>query len=339
MPPARKSSLLKRPLILMLTLVSACSWVKPHPAASTADYPRDMSYTPATELAKQQQNFAPLRLANPTIPQNIQAWLDQPYKNLGKRILTLDVYAPEKRSRPLPVVVFVHGGGWKSGDKTMLAPLAFGVAQREFVTMSVSYRLSPEAIFPAGYEDVVDAMRWVKRHGAQYGGDTSRIAIAGTSAGGQLASLVAYSQAHLLTQNHGNSIDAVTVQALLNIDGLMDFTSEEALPFENDPAREITSASAWLGGKYEVNAEVWRRASAFYYVSSQSPPTLFLNSAHDRFHAGRDATVKQLKQWRIETQTQTLFDTPHTFWLFEQWLPQTIDHCTDFLNSVLSRRQ
>lgn len=308
--------------------------------------PRDNAYTAQATLAKEQNNFPNIALASRRIPHRVEAWLDQPFKKLAARWLTLDVFAPKHTTEPLPAIVLIHGGGWRSGHKKMLQPLALGLAQQGFVVASISYRLSPEAGFPAGFYDAVDAFHWFKRHGHKYRANTQFIALAGTSAGGQLASLVAYSQGALMsrTVNGKNATPAgakkpVHAQALLNIDGLLDFTSDEALPFENDPKKTVTSASAWLGGRYEQTPNTWKTASAYFYASASSPPTLFLNSARARFHAGRDATIKKLNAVDIPNATVTLKKTPHTFWLFEQWLPAAITHITHFLKPLIPPKQ
>lgn len=109
------------------------------------------------------------------------------YGKADGRDLLLDAFVPEGPG-PFPVAIFVHGGGWSSGDKSqnhseILDPLS----KANFVWFSIDYRLAPQYRWPACLEDVVTAIRWVKQHAAEYKGDPERIALVGYSAGGHLA--------------------------------------------------------------------------------------------------------------------------------------------------------
>ncbi|MFN7150261.1 MAG: alpha/beta fold hydrolase, partial [Microthrixaceae bacterium] len=106
----------------------------------------------------------------------------------------LDVYRTDAATRR-GTIVFVHGGGWTTGDKAALTSGMFGIflsqLRRGFDLVSVEYRLAPEHPYPAARDDVALAVSWVIDHGAEHGIDTSRIVLAGHSAGGTLASMVA----------------------------------------------------------------------------------------------------------------------------------------------------
>lgn len=111
-----------------------------------------------------------------------------PYATAHERQV-LDVYAPEG-AKSLPVVFWIHGGGWQSGDKTMVAlkPKAFTDAQ--FVFVSISHRLLPTVDMSAITQDVANALGWVHKNIAAYGGDPNRLLVMGHSSGGQLAALM-----------------------------------------------------------------------------------------------------------------------------------------------------
>jgi acetyl esterase/lipase len=101
----------------------------------------------------------------------------------------LDIYVPKGKTN-MPVLFFVHGGAWKSGDRSNYVPLGNRYAREGIVTVVPSYRLAPKHPHPAQIEDVAAAFAWTVRHIAEYGGDTNRIYAAGHSAGGHLVALL-----------------------------------------------------------------------------------------------------------------------------------------------------
>jgi acetyl esterase/lipase len=110
------------------------------------------------------------------------------------------IYWPPDAAAPLPVVVFYHGGGFALGDLDTHEPVARAHAVgAEAIVVSVDYRLAPEHPFPAGVNDAWAALQWVGEHAAELGGDPDRIAVAGDSAGGNLAAVMA----HLARDNGG----------------------------------------------------------------------------------------------------------------------------------------
>jgi pectinesterase len=120
-----------------------------------------------------------------TSPGNVMK-TDIEYGKADGESLRLDVSIPEGRG-PFPVAIIVHGGGWSSGDKQRnITPLFEPLTKANFTWFSINYRLAPANRWPACFEDVQAAIRWVKAHAADYRGDPRRIALIGYSAGGQL---------------------------------------------------------------------------------------------------------------------------------------------------------
>ena len=117
--------------------------------------------------------------------------LDLPYAPLSKS-QTLDLYLPSHREGNCPVLIHIHGGAFKKGDKRdhQLTPYLEGL-KRGYAIVSINYRLSQEAVFPAAVHDCKAAVRYVKAKADQYGLDVDRIALVGGSAGGNLSAMVA----------------------------------------------------------------------------------------------------------------------------------------------------
>jgi alpha-L-fucosidase 2 len=120
-----------------------------------------------------------------------QTQTDIEYGKVGDETLLLDVFVPDGNGL-YPAVIIVHGGGWNSGDKQQDVNVLFKpLADANFVWFSINYRLAPKNRWPACLEDVLSAVRWVKSNAAEYNVDPNRIALAGYSAGGQIACLAA----------------------------------------------------------------------------------------------------------------------------------------------------
>lgn len=142
---------------------------------------------------------------------------DIPYVEIAgfdKLLTSLDVYRPGEGTG-YPVLIFVHGGAWKMGDKKYHRDLCAFFAGKGYVTVNVNYRLSPEVIHPSHVEDVAAAIAWVSRNIRGYGGNPSRIFVMGHSAGAHLAALVATDGRYLAAR--GLSIEALV--GVIPLDG------------------------------------------------------------------------------------------------------------------------
>jgi acetyl esterase/lipase len=254
------------------------------------------------------------------------------YISYGKRELFLDIFSKGKGTGKFkPAVIIIHGGGWRSGDRSLMYPLAAYLAESGYIAIPVEYKLSPEAEYPAAVNDINNAITWVRIHGNEYGIDMNHIAILGCSAGGQIASLVGLKYGSYTGKGEEKMNP---IKAIINIDGLMDFTSAEARKYEDDPSKKITSAGAWFGGRYDEKKELWKDASPLFYINRNSPPILFINSSVSHFHAGRDEAIEKLKSYSIYYQVESFNDAPHSFWLFDPWFKRTGEYAISFLNKI-----
>ncbi|MBM3855948.1 MAG: alpha/beta hydrolase, partial [Verrucomicrobia bacterium] len=128
------------------------------------------------------------------LPTSVQVERDLVYARYGDREVKLDLYLPRQpASAKIPCIVVIHGGGWRSGDKTRFAGQAAYLADKGFAAACIGYRLLPEVTFPAPIVDCKAAVRWVRANAARYGIDPERIGATGGSAGGHLTAMLATS--------------------------------------------------------------------------------------------------------------------------------------------------
>ncbi|REJ81443.1 MAG: alpha/beta hydrolase [Planctomycetota bacterium] len=137
-----------------------------------------------------------LALSAPAAAEKLTA--DIPYVENGHERQVLDVYTPdEPADEPLPVMFWIHGGGWQVGDKSDVALKPKILTERGFVFVSTNYRLLPDVEMDALIRDVAKAFGWVHDNISEYGGDPNRIFVGGHSAGAQLAALICIDDRYL----------------------------------------------------------------------------------------------------------------------------------------------
>ncbi len=134
--------------------------------------------------------------------------VDVPYVENGHERQVLDIYTPEAAAKEkLPVMFWIHGGGWQVGDKSDVALKPKVLTEREFVFVSTNYRLLPDVTMDVLIRDVAKSLGWVHRNIAKYGGDPQRIFVGGHSAGAQLAALICIDDRYL--KEEGVSFDVL----------------------------------------------------------------------------------------------------------------------------------
>lgn len=331
-------SVISEPLLLIIFLLIILFSSKTFPQKII---PRDTSYTIYSAFQKYKKDYPFIKPVNFDKAKSKISLNTVSYVTYGKRKLFLDIFYKGKgtdtgKDKNKPAIIMIHGGGWRSGDRSLMYPFAAHLAESGYIAIPVEYRLSPEIQYPAAVNDINNAIMWIRTHSYKYRIDTNHIAILGCSAGGQLASLVGLKYGNY----NGNSGKVIKgINAIVNIDGLMDFTSAEARKYEDDPSKKITSAGAWFGGRYNEKKELWIDASPIFYIKKNSPPILFINSSVPRFHAGRNEAVTKLKSYSIYYKVETFKDAPHSFWLFDPWFKRTADYTINFLNKIFKTRE
>jgi acetyl esterase/lipase len=206
----------------------------------------------------------------PVLP-GVQVLRDLEYVPGGHERNRLDLYLPEKATRPLPVIVWVHGGGWTNGDKTN-GP-AFRFATNGYAVASINYRFSQHAIFPAQIHDCKAAVRWLRANAAKYGLDPAHVGAWGGSSGGHLGALLGTTTGvKELEGPGGNEDQSSRVQAVVDWFGPTDFLTA--------PAK--STRSNLIGGDPQANKEKAAKASPMTYVAKDAAPFLIMHGDQDQ---------------------------------------------------------
>lgn len=275
-----------------------------------AQVEKDTFFTLFSEYTKQLKKYPHIKIRQMQHNPLVLLQNNIVYNTDKVRPMHMDTFLFRNKSKS-PAVIMLHGGGWKSGDKSMLAPFAEKMAANGYQCFAIEYRLSDEATYPAAIDDVLQAIDFIKNNADRFNIDTNKIAILGQSSGAQMASLIGTKYCK-------------EVNAIVNIDGV--------LAFHHPESSEGKYAALWLGGTYEEIPEIWNEASALSHTNENTPPILFINSQFDRFHAGRTDMIEILNKHNIYSEVKMISDSPHTFWLFEPWFEQTVQYTIDFLN-------
>ena len=207
--------------------------------------------------------------------------LDLPYAGTDNPRQRLDLYLPARpaSTKPLPVIAFIHGGGWQGGDKRGGARMVAGfVLSGEYAAASIGYRLTDEATWPAQIHDCKAAIRWLRAHAATYGLDPNRIGVMGTSAGGHLVAMLGTSGdvADVEGSLGGHCDQSSRVTCVVDQFGPTDFTViGKAHDRPNGPLARL------LGGPPGERRDASRAASPVTYVSKDDPPFMCVHGTHD----------------------------------------------------------
>jgi acetyl esterase/lipase len=186
---------------------------------------------------------------------------------------TLDVYwPPDVEGKQLPVLLFVHGGSWNWGDKTLYPLVGARFTARGFVVVVINYSLYPEASFPAFVEDAAAAIAWTARHIDAYHGDPGRLFIAGHSSGGHILSLVALDDRYLAA--HGLTRHAL--RGLVAISAPTDLAALQRHLEAHPDVASVENLQAVMGG-----AGALPQADPIRRVDGRGPPILLLHGVDD----------------------------------------------------------
>lgn len=222
--------------------------------------------------------FLMLLSASPILadePSKIKVATDVTYYKAGDKEMQLDIAYPEEKGK-YPTVVCVHGGAWSFGNRKDLKTLTQMLAREGYVAASISYRLLPDAKFPAPVEDCKTAVRWLRANAETYSINKEKFGAVGFSAGGHLVCMLGTTDAQDGFDGKEYAKESSKVQAVISYFGPTDLTKYGA----DDTAQKGVFVPM-LGAKYKEKPEVYQKASPISYVKKNAPPFLFLHGTKD----------------------------------------------------------
>lgn len=193
----------------------------------------------------------------------------------------LDLHLTAPSDTPLPLIIWVHGGGWQNGSKENCPPLRQGYLEKGYAIASINYRLSQHAVFPAQIEDCKAAVRWLRAHAEKYGLDPNRFGAWGSSAGGHLVALLGTSGDVKAFEVGPHLEQSSRVQAVCDYFGPSDFMALAKSRDASRPATFMSPESRLIGGFVLDHPDKVARANPITYVSADDPPFLIVHGDSD----------------------------------------------------------
>ena len=208
---------------------------------------------------------------------SVQIVRDIEYAKPNGQSLRMDLYIPKAAAKPMPVVLWVHGGGWHNGNKS--GPIILPLLGKGMAVASINYRLTPDGIFPDQIFDCKAAVRWLRAKGGAYGLDPNRIGAAGASAGGHLVALLGTTADNpSLEGNEGVTGVSSSVQAVCDFFGPTNLTDMDT-QFLKSPMNPVAHL---LGGPIVDKWTLAQQASPVFYVTPKSAPFFIIQGDADQ---------------------------------------------------------
>ena len=238
-----------------------------------------------------------------------------------------DVYMP-LGTGPFPGVVFIHGGGWKNGDRNQMLKLIKELAEGGYVCFTIEYDVDP-VHFPASFHESLAAVSFFRAHAAEYRLDPSRVAVAGSSAGGELAALVALNPSG--TPLGKPAAKGQPVQAALIFNGVLDLTAQDELL--------STTVADYLGGKCSALPEVCRDASPLFHVHAGAPPFYVGHGTVDQMVPFSEAVAftDALRKAGVLVEFFQAEGGKHTYWADPRFYEKNLENIKAFLAAHLGK--
>jgi acetyl esterase/lipase len=282
-----------------------------------------------------------IELAKPVtdLPAGVEASFDVEFGKGGTKPLLLDLFKPKEIKKPVPGLIFVHGGAWREGSRKNYGTYSRHFASKGYVVATIEYRLSGEAPFPAAIQDVNCAIRWMRANAAKLGVDPNKIGLVGGSAGGHLVLLAAYAPNDAeLEGTGGNNGVSSRVQAVVDIYGLVSLGGPSPGRSMFIRVRNPDPLLKFMGGKtWEDAREMYEKASPITHLGKDAPPTLILHGTVDELvnirHSDRLAAkltelgvpylYDRIKGWHHGMDMAKEVNA-HCVWMMDQFFAQVL---------------
>jgi len=246
--------------------------------------------------------------------------------------LKADVYIP-KGTGPFPGIVFIHGGGWKNGNRSQMIKLIQALAEYGYVGFTIEYDVDP-VHFPASFHESLAAVKFFREHAAEYRLDPAHVAVAGSSAGGELAALVGLDPDGAAFDNAPAAQDlglasTTRVQAALILNGVLDLTAQDET--------QSTSVADYLGGTCVARPHDCKDASPLFHVHAGAPPFYVGHGTVDQMVPFSEAVAftSALKAANVPVVFFQAKDGKHTFWADPRFYADNLDGMKAFLDQHL----
>ncbi len=243
------------------------------------------------------------------VPEGIVKEADVVFKEASGQQITMDIYYDADDPTPNPLILIIHGGYWKTGDKAVHQFNAVEFVEMGYTAASVNYRLSADTKFPGNIEDVYDAIRFLTENAADYNIDPTRIATWGGSAGGHLSSFIGLS-ANTPDRDWNAGIDGSAIKAVISMYGMHDLT----LPIQ----REHPFTEQYIGAPYEDAPDTYAEASPIHHADASDPPVLLIHGSIDGSVSvqNSDALAAELADLGVTHEYDRVEGWPHAMDLF-----------------------
>lgn len=283
--------------------------------------------------------------ATAQVPENVKAWFPEgtayypnvAYQNDTLKKHLLDIYVPTNTQGIVPVVIWVHGGAWmmndKYGDMGYMKQTVRGLLQKGYALVSIDYRHSTTAIFPAQIQDLTAGVDFLYKNAAKYKLDKQKFAVIGFSAGGHLASLLALSLNNDIKEFYpAGKRPAFAIKAAIDFYGPSDFM---ALVGNGDPDMKGDPLSTLIGASVIRRPDLGKRASPVSYVDKADPPFFIVHGEKDESVPYQQSVLLQsyLNLANVKNEFTLVAGAPHFGEMFDS--PEIRERLFAFLDHNL----